>query len=148
MLGLSVPLKAYVQCLQDNWVWMIKCMACKAFPYSCTSQPVHDIWLVFQHEQLGKYINKNKAKHPEKWMDPEQGKEPLYRRQRNNWWSFFFIFIWKELQLKEANDGRNFHILRYGEIMLAYTWFILNFRLTSTACLWPIKHTLYICFNH
>ena len=57
-------------------------------------------------------------------------------------------FLWKELQLKGANDGRNFHMLRYGEIMLAYRWFILNFRLTSTACLWPIKHTLYICFNH
>lgn len=32
-------------------------------------------------------------------------------------------------------DGRNVHILRYGEVFLAYTWFGLNFMLTQTACL-------------
>ena len=29
--------------------------------------------------------------------------------------------------------GRNVHILRYGDIILAYTWFGLNFMLTKTA---------------
>ena len=32
-------------------------------------------------------------------------------------------------------DGRNIHILRYGEVFLAYTWFGLNVMLTRTACL-------------
>ena len=43
-------------------------------------------------------------------------------------------FLWKESQLKGEKDGRNVHILRYGEVILAYTWFNLNFRLTKTAC--------------
>ena len=47
-----------------------------------------------------------------------------------------------------AIDKRNAHILRYEEVMLAYTWVNLNFMLTGTTCLWPIKHTLYICFNY
>ena len=45
-------------------------------------------------------------------------------------------------------DRRNSYILRYVEVMLACTWFNWNFMLTKTACLWPIKHTLYICINH
>lgn len=36
---------------------------------------------------------------------------------------------------------RSFHILRYEEVILDYTWFGLNFMLIRTACLWPIKHT-------
>ena len=39
-------------------------------------------------------------------------------------------------------DGRNFHILRYREVILAYTRFNVNFRLTKTAYLWPIKYAL------
>ena len=46
--------------------------------------------------------------------------------------------LWKELQLKGENNGRDFHILRHGEVILAYTSFNTNFRLTKTACLWPI----------
>ena len=30
-------------------------------------------------------------------------------------------FLWKDLQLKSVNDERDFHMLRYGEIILAYT---------------------------
>ena len=36
-------------------------------------------------------------------------------------------FLWKEFQLKGENYGRNFHILRYGKVVLAYTWLKLNF---------------------
>ena len=32
-------------------------------------------------------------------------------------------------------DGRNFHILRYGEVILAYPSFNLNFMFTRTAYL-------------
>ena len=56
-------------------------------------------------------------------------------------------FLWKDFQLKRVNDERTFHMLRYGEIILAYTWFTLNFRLTKTACVWLIKHILYFCFK-
>ena len=45
-------------------------------------------------------------------------------------------------------DKGNIHILKYGEVILAYTCVNLNLMLTKTACLWPIKHTLYICFNY
>ena len=38
------------------------------------------------------------------------------------------------LLIKMLVDGRNVHILRYGEVILAYTWFGLNFMLTRTAC--------------
>ena len=43
-------------------------------------------------------------------------------------------FLWKDLQLKGENDGRNFHALSYGEVILAYAWFNLNFRLNKTDC--------------
>ena len=43
-------------------------------------------------------------------------------------------------------DERNFHLLRYGEVIRAYTWFNSNLMLTKTACLWPIKHI--VCFNY
>ena len=52
------------------------------------------------------------------------------------------------LSIKSGKCGGNFHILRSGKVILAYTWLKLNFRLTKTARLWPTKHTLYICFNH
>lgn len=36
--------------------------------------------------------------------------------------------------VNEKNScGRSAHILRYGDIILAYTWFGLNFMLTRTA---------------
>ena len=35
-----------------------------------------------------------------------------------------------------------------GEAILACTCVNLNFMLTQTACSWPIKHALYICFNY
>ena len=38
-------------------------------------------------------------------------------------------------------DQRKCHILRYREVILAYTWVNLKFTLTKTACLWPMKHT-------
>ena len=41
-----------------------------------------------------------------------------------------------------------FHILRYREVTLVYMWGNLRFMLTKIACLWPIKHTVYICFNY
>ena len=44
--------------------------------------------------------------------------------------------------------GRSFHILRYEKVILVYTGVNLNLMLTRTACLWPIKCTLYICFDH
>ena len=55
-------------------------------------------------------------------------------------WYIFLVVI--------GYDERNFHTLRYGDVILAYTWVNLYFMLTKTAYLWPIKHTLYICFNH
>ena len=48
----------------------------------------------------------------------------------------------------QSGDKINFHILRYGEVILAYIWLNLNFILSKTACWWPIKRTLYICFNY
>ena len=54
----------------------------------------------------------------------------------------------KSCNLKGENEGWSAHILRYGEVILTYTWLSLNFRLNKTACLWPIKQTLYISFNH
>lgn len=45
-------------------------------------------------------------------------------------------------------DRRDFHILRYEEVNRAYPWFNLNFRRTETACLWPVKDALPICFNY
>ena len=38
------------------------------------------------------------------------------------------------LLIKMLVDGRNFHILRYEEVILAYSWFGLNFMLTRTTC--------------
>lgn len=46
-----------------------------------------------------------------------------------------FIIIILKLQVGYAVDGRNFHILRYEEATLVYTWFSLNCMLTQTACL-------------
>ena len=37
--------------------------------------------------------------------------------------------------------------MRYGKVILTYPWVYLNFMLTKIACLWPIKHTLYISAN-
>ena len=45
-------------------------------------------------------------------------------------------------------DKTFFHILRYREVTLVYMWGNLKFLLTKIACLWPIKHTVYICFNY
>lgn len=42
-------------------------------------------------------------------------------------------FLWKDLPLliKGENDEGKFHILRYGKVILVYTWFKLKFRLTE-----------------
>ena len=77
------------------------------------------------------------------WMDPEQAKEPLWKC-----WKDIFdyqCFLWKELQLKGENDGRNFQKSFWPMRDLIWT-----FRLTKKACLWSIKYinTVYICFNH
>ena len=43
-----------------------------------------------------------------------------------------------------TTDKSNFHILRFGEVILALRWINLNFMLTEIACLWPMKHTLHL----
>ena len=40
-----------------------------------------------------------------------------------------------------TTNQRKCHILRYREVILAYTWVNLKFTLTKTACLWPMRHT-------
>ena len=41
-------------------------------------------------------------------------------------------FLWKDFHLRGENDGRKFHILRYGKVILGYTGFNLKFRVTKT----------------
>ena len=38
-----------------------------------------------------------------------------------------------------VTDKRNFHLSRYREVILAYTWVNLNFVLIKIACLWPSR---------
>lgn len=40
---------------------------------------------------------------------------------------------------QEHSDGKSFHVLRFGEVILASAWFGLNFVLTRTACLMPCQ---------
>ena len=64
------------------------------------------------------------------WMDPRAG----------NWATLATLeryidyqrFLWKDFHLRGENDGRKFHILRYGEVILGYTGFNLKFRVTKT----------------
>ena len=51
-------------------------------------------------------------------------------------------------RVSEGPDERNFHLLKYREVILAYTRVNLNFMLTKIACLRPVIHMLYICFNY
>ena len=44
------------------------------------------------------------------------GNKPLWQ----HWKIYYQCFLWKDLQLKGVNDGRNVHILRHGEVVLAY----------------------------
>ena len=43
-------------------------------------------------------------------------------------------YLVPSLLIKMLVDGRNFPILRYEEVILAYSWFGLNFMLTRTTC--------------
>ena len=79
-------------------------------------------------------------------MDPEQATEPPWQRWRNV--LTYQRCLWKQLQLNGEHGERHFHMLRYGEIILACTGLNLNFGLMKTGCLWPVKHVLYICFSH
>ena len=54
----------------------------------------------------------------------------------------------KDLPIKWENDRRNFHIVRYVKVILAYKWFNLNFRLTKTAYWWLIQYSLHICISY
>lgn len=47
--------------------------------------------------------------------------------------------------VKRANDGRNVHILRH-EVILAYIWFNLDFKITKIACLWPLRKTKHYAY--
>ena len=40
---------------------------------------------------------------------------------------------------RNPTDGRNFHILRYGEVMLTYIWFNLDFKLTKQPDCGPLN---------
>jgi len=79
-------------------------------------------------------------------MDGPRAGKPLWQRWKNI--LIINTLYGKSCNLKGENDGWSAHILRYGEVILTYTWLSLNFRLSKTACLWPIKQTLYISFNH
>lgn len=57
-------------------------------------------------------------------------------------------FTQQELNTTLRGDKRNVHTLRSREVILGYMWVNSNFMLAEIACLWPIKHALYICFNY
>ena len=57
-------------------------------------------------------------------------------------------FTQQELNATLRGDKRNVHTLRSREVILAYMWVNSKFMLAEIAYLWPIKHTLYICFNY
>ena len=59
-------------------------------------------------------------------------------------WAGIFYWLWTHLSKRWNipllaitwfwSDGRNFHILRYGEVILAYTYVGLNFMPNKSAC--------------
>ena len=143
LLALSLLLKPYVQCLCNIWVYVIKCMAYKMFS--------------LQHISLCLFVMSDFF--PLMWMTRQIYKQKLGLALRHmngpragNWATLAMLekyidyqcFLWKDLQLKGEMMKENFHILRYGEVILSYIWFNLNFRLyPKQPCLWPIKHTLW-----
>ena len=76
----------------------------------------------------------------------EQATEPPWQRWRNV--LIYQWCLWKHLQSNGEHGERHFHMFRYGDIILACTGLNLNFGVMKTACLWPVKHALYICSSH
>ena len=53
-------------------------------------------------------------------------------RDRGAWWAAVYGVAQSQTRLKRLSKKRNFHELRYGEVILTYTRVKMNFMLTKT----------------
>ena len=116
---------------------MVKCIAYKASPHSHISEPVHDIWLVFPPTWTTRQICKQRGLALREINGPRAGNRVTLATLEK--YIDGQCHLWKDLQSKGKMMEEIFAYWSMGNHSGLYM-IVLNFRLTKTSCLWPIKH--------
>ena len=116
---------------------MVKCIAYKASPHSHISEPVHDIWLVFPPTWTTREICKQRGLALREINGPRAGNRVTLATLEK--YIDGQCHLWKDLQSKGKMMEEIFAYWSMGNHSGLYM-IVLNFRLTKTSCLWPIKH--------